>query len=204
MISDPVAITLALAAVVYVALRLEESFRLFRALGAASVGILLGMLLSNAGLLPDTSPAYDFIMGPAVSAGIALILLSVDLRSVRNAGPRMLMAFMVGASLLQVITRSPAYGLVAVVAGIVILGWAAATRLRRRAIGGAAAIVAASVLMVAVPLARIVPQFRGIALWATIAAIGGAMIAIASTLEQGKARVAATVTRLDELMEGWE
>jgi hypothetical protein len=114
------------------------------------------------------------------------------------------MAFMVGASLIQVITRSAAHGLVAVLAGIVILGWAAATRLRRRALGGAGAMVAASVLMVAVPLARIVPQFRGVALWAAIAAIGGAMIAIASTLEQGKARVAATVTRLDELMEGWE
>ena len=97
MITDPVAITLALATVVYVALRLEERFKVCRALGAALVGILLGMVLSNTGLLPDTSPAYDFIMGPAVSAGVALILLSVDLKSVRAAGPRMLAAFSIGA-----------------------------------------------------------------------------------------------------------
>jgi len=96
-ITDPVAITLALAAVVYVALRLEEHFKVCRALGAALVGILLGMVLSNSGLLPDTSSAYDFIMGPAVSAGVALILLSVDLKSVREAGPSMLVAFAIGA-----------------------------------------------------------------------------------------------------------
>lgn len=97
MITDPVAITLTLAVVVYVALRLEERFKVCRALGAALVGILLGMVLSNTGLLPDTSPAYAFIMGPAVSAGVALILLSVDLKSVREAGPRMLAAFSIGA-----------------------------------------------------------------------------------------------------------
>ena len=97
MITDPVAITLALAVVVYVALRLEEHFKVCRALGAALVGILLGMVLSNSGLLPDTSPAYDFIMGPAVSAGVALILLSVDLKSVWEAGPKMLAAFSIGA-----------------------------------------------------------------------------------------------------------
>jgi uncharacterized membrane protein len=97
MITDPVAITLVLTAVVWIAVRLEERFPLFKALGAALVGILLGMVLSNTGILPDTSPAYTFLMGPAVSAGVALILLSVDLRSVREAGPKMLLAFLVGA-----------------------------------------------------------------------------------------------------------
>jgi hypothetical protein len=114
------------------------------------------------------------------------------------------MAFMVGASLIQVVTRSSVHGLIGIVAGLVILAWSAVVQLRRRAWGGATAVVSAAVLMVAVPLARIVPQFRGIALWATIAAIGALLIAVASTLERGKARVAETVKRLDELMEGWE
>lgn len=86
-----------LAVVVLIAIRLEVHYRLFRSLGAALVAILLAMLLSNVGLLPGTSPAYDFLAGPAVSAGIVLILLSVDLRSVIDAGPRMLAAFGVGA-----------------------------------------------------------------------------------------------------------
>lgn len=97
MISDPVAVFLVLAVVVFVALQLEERYRLFRSLGAALVGILLGMALSNAGIIPGTSTAYDFLMGPGVNYGIALILLSVDLRSVVQAGPAMLAAFSIGA-----------------------------------------------------------------------------------------------------------
>ena len=61
------------------------------------MGILLGLVLSNIGVLPGTSPAYQFLMGTGVNVGIALILLSVDLRSIVQAGPRMLAAFGIGA-----------------------------------------------------------------------------------------------------------
>lgn len=97
MITSELGALFALAVVVLVAVRLEASYRLFRSLGAALVGILLAMLLSNLGIIPGASPAYDFLSGPAVSAGIVLILLSVDLRTVIEAGPRMLAAFAVGA-----------------------------------------------------------------------------------------------------------
>ena len=97
MISDPFTVFLVLAAVVYVAIRLEERYALFRSLSAALVGILMGMLLSNLGVLPGTSPAYQFLMTTGVNVGIALILLSVDVRSVLQAGPRMLAAFGIGA-----------------------------------------------------------------------------------------------------------
>ncbi|MGD2071383.1 MAG: DUF819 family protein [Gemmatimonadota bacterium] len=97
MIASEMGALFALAVVVLVAIRLEASYPLFRSLGAALVGILLAMLLSNVGIIPGASPAYDFLGGPAVSAGIVLILLSVDLRTVIEAGPRMLAAFAVGA-----------------------------------------------------------------------------------------------------------
>ena len=97
MISDPFTVFLVLAVVVYVAIRLEERYALFRSLSAALVGILIGMLLSNLGVLPGTSPAYQFLMTTGVNVGIALILLSVDVRSVLQAGPRMLAAFGIGA-----------------------------------------------------------------------------------------------------------
>jgi uncharacterized membrane protein len=93
MISDPLAVFLALAVVVLVALELEARFPLFRALGSALVGILIGMLLSNTGVLPGESEAYRLLMGPGVSMGVVLILLSVDMGSVRQAGPKMLGAF---------------------------------------------------------------------------------------------------------------
>jgi uncharacterized membrane protein len=97
MITEPLSIFLVLAAVVFVAIQLENRVPLFRALGAALTGILLGMVLSNTGILPGESPTYSFLMGDGVYFGIALILLSVNLRSVFQAGPSMLAAFGIGA-----------------------------------------------------------------------------------------------------------
>jgi uncharacterized membrane protein len=97
MIEDPFAVFLALAAVVFVAIQLERHIDVFRSLGAALVGILLAMLLSNIGILPGTSPTYGFLMGTGVNLAIALILLSVDLGSVLKAGSGMLAAFGIGA-----------------------------------------------------------------------------------------------------------
>lgn len=96
MITNPTAVFFLLATVVAVAVLLEIRVRVFRALGSALVGILLGMVLSNTGVIPGESPAYDFLGGPAVSAGIILILLTVDIKSVAKAGPRMLGAFVIG------------------------------------------------------------------------------------------------------------
>jgi uncharacterized membrane protein len=79
------------------AVRLEEQFHLVRSLGAALIGILAGMLLSNLGILPGESTTYQFLVGPGVSVGIALILFSVDVRTVVQAGPRMMGAFGIGA-----------------------------------------------------------------------------------------------------------
>lgn len=96
MITDPAAVFFVLGAVVALAVWLEMRWSALRALGSALLGILLAMVLSNAGVIPGTSPAYVFLGGPAVSAGIVLILLSVDVRSVLRAGPTMLAAFAVG------------------------------------------------------------------------------------------------------------
>lgn len=97
MITDPTAVFCVLASCVALAIMLELHTKVFRALGSALVGILLGMVLSNTGVIPGESPAYDFLGGPAVSAGIILILLTVDVRSVVQAGPTMLAAFGIGA-----------------------------------------------------------------------------------------------------------
>ena len=97
MINDPTAVLFILAAVVAVAVALEARHHLFRSLGSALLAILFAMVLSNAGLIPGNSSTYAFLAGPAVSAGIALILLGVDVRTVIRAGPTMLAAFAVGA-----------------------------------------------------------------------------------------------------------
>ena len=97
MISDPFAVFVVLALVVYVALRLEEHVTVFRSFGAALTGIVLCLVLSNTGVLPGTSPTYDLLMGTGVRIAIALILLAVDVRTVVRAGGKMLAAFALGA-----------------------------------------------------------------------------------------------------------
>ena len=97
MISDPVAVFIVLAGVVYVAVQLDRRVKVFGALGSAMMSILLAMALSNAGLLPDRSLTYELRASTGVSVALVLILLSVDLRSVISAGPKMLVAFLIGA-----------------------------------------------------------------------------------------------------------
>ena len=96
MITDPVAVLVVLAGVVYVAVRLEETYHWARSLGSALMGILMGMVLSNTGVLPGENETYRFLVGPGVSVGIVLILFSVDVRTVFSAGPKMLAAFGIG------------------------------------------------------------------------------------------------------------
>ena len=97
MVTNTVAIFFVLAFAVIVALWLERRFTTFKKLGAGAISILIGIALSNSGFLPGDSVAYDFLMSQGVSASIVLILLSVDIRSIREAGPTMLKAFLIGA-----------------------------------------------------------------------------------------------------------
>lgn len=96
MISNPVAIFSILSVVVFSMVWLER-FEGFKRIGAAATSILLAMVLSNAGIIPGESPTYDFFTGYGVLAGTALLLLSVDLGSIRSAGSTMVKAFFLGA-----------------------------------------------------------------------------------------------------------
>ena len=96
MITNPVAIFSILSIVVFGMIWLER-YKGFRKLGAAAASILLAMILSNAGLLPGESQVYDFFTGYGVLAGTVLILLSVDMSSIKAAGATMAKAFMIGA-----------------------------------------------------------------------------------------------------------
>jgi uncharacterized membrane protein len=96
MITDPAAVFSVLSVVVGGMIWLER-FERFKKLGAAAASILLAMVLSNAGIIPGDSPVYDFFTGYGVLAGTVLILLSVDLSSIRAAGSTMAKSFLVGA-----------------------------------------------------------------------------------------------------------
>lgn len=97
MITHPIAVFLILAVIVWAAVWLESRVALFKALSAALVGILLAMVLSNVGIIPADNKAYDVLINPGISLGIVLILLEVNVKTIRKAGGAMLAAFGLGA-----------------------------------------------------------------------------------------------------------
>jgi len=92
-ISDPVALLGTLLAISAIAFWLEGHFGWAQKAGASLLIIIFGAILSNLNLVPVASPVYEIIMGPVTSFAIVWLLLSVNLRDVVKAGPRMLLAF---------------------------------------------------------------------------------------------------------------
>jgi uncharacterized membrane protein len=92
-IESPLALAATVAAAAAAGFWLERRFPWAEKLGASLLVIALGALLSNLGLVPARSEVYDAVFGPVTSLAIVWLLLAVDLRDLRAAGPRMLGAF---------------------------------------------------------------------------------------------------------------
>jgi hypothetical protein len=114
------------------------------------------------------------------------------------------LALAFGPALVQLVTVDLRYGLLAVAWGAAIAVWGTGTRVRRRVLVGIAAAMLGALGMIAVPLAELLPEFRGPALWAAVFGIGAVLIAIAATIEQARRRVAELKTSFAELTQGWE
>lgn len=192
---------------------------------AAAAGIVLRrpeplyascLLFCGAWLLFASESLSGEVQWFTVPIGIALLSIVAIGRAARRhqglppTSPELLsleflgMTLVVGAGLAETVVASPERGLFALVAGIGLAAWGALTKIRRRVFFGAGAVVLAVTLMLGGPIARMVPNVTGPALWITIAATGVVLIALATGLERGRATVAATIRRLDSLTEGWE
>ena len=112
MIQSPLALATLIAAVTALAFWLDYRFPALGKVGASMMAIIFGAILSNAGLVPVSSPVYDVVLGPVTSVSIAWLLLSVDLRDLVMAGPRMTGAFgiAVTGTLLGAFTAATIYG----------------------------------------------------------------------------------------------
>ena len=90
-------VLLIVVTVAFFAIWLEQKVPFFKRFGAFALVLLLGMLLSNIGILPPDSPVYDFFSGDGVLAGIVLILLKINLETLKNAGGAMIKVFLLGS-----------------------------------------------------------------------------------------------------------
>ncbi len=93
MIASPLGVAAVVATITALAFWLDHRLRAFSRVGASLLVILFGAILSNAGVVAPRSPVYDVIFGPLTSLAIVWLLLAVDIRALRRAGPRMLGAF---------------------------------------------------------------------------------------------------------------
>lgn len=98
MIRDPYLLAAVLAGITGLAFWLDARYRWARKAGATMLVIVFGAVLSNVGLVPFTSPVYDIIGGPVTSLAIVWLLLAVDVRDLRAAGPRMGAAFAIAVT----------------------------------------------------------------------------------------------------------
>ena len=114
------------------------------------------------------------------------------------------MALVVGSTLVQTVSDSPSYGLLAVAFGLGLVAFGVLTRVRRRLFFGAATVALALLLMVVPPLVGLVDEIRGWVPWALLAGVGMIALLVAAFLEQGRRFVRRTVQRFSELTEGWE
>ncbi len=98
MIESPLALATLIAATTALAFWLDHKIPALGKVGASMLAIIFGAILSNTGLVPSASPVYDVVSGPVTSVAIAWLLLSVDLRDLAIAGPRMIRAFAVAVA----------------------------------------------------------------------------------------------------------
>ena len=93
MIEHPVALMAFMLGVIAGARALEQRFAFVQQISSAVVCTLAGILLSNLGVMPHASPAYDGVNTYAIPYAIVLVILASDLRDLRTAGRVMVTAF---------------------------------------------------------------------------------------------------------------
>ena len=98
MIESPLALATTIAAATALAFWLDYRVPALGKVGASMLALIFGAILSNTGLVPVDSGVYDAVFGPVTSVAIAWLLLSVNLRDLAKAGPRMVGAFGVAAA----------------------------------------------------------------------------------------------------------
>jgi uncharacterized membrane protein len=99
MFTNPVAIIAVLLFVVVASEWLSDK-AYFRHAGTGLMVIIFGAILSNAGIIPGSSPAtpvYEVVYSYIAPLSIFLILLNVNLVSLKKAGKPMLIMFLIGS-----------------------------------------------------------------------------------------------------------
>lgn len=158
------------------------------------------------------------VLGVSLPVGAALLAESELASWARRARPGGSMTFPVGAvdalewaglavltlpPLAQVVAGDLEAALVGVAVGAVLVLAGAVTRVRRRAAAGVVGGLGAVALAVLVPLLRLLPEVRGVWLWAALALLGGVLLVGATMLERGRSWASRALAQLAERTRDW-
>lgn len=151
-----------------------------------------------------------------VPTGLAIVAIAGLLRSARRAEGRPVatpdvialeitgMTMILGASVVQAVTRGSFYALVGAGLALALTGWGALTHVRRRLLGGAAGFVLSLLLLIAIPLIRVLPNLGGVVVWLSLAGVGVIAIVAAVLLDATRAAIKRGAERFTDLTKGWE
>jgi hypothetical protein len=171
---------------------------------------------------PAVGLAFILAVGESVSGSalwytvpIALVLLTeVEiLRATRRAagappGQDAVLLEWLGIGLLaapplvEMFTTNLIYGLVAFATAGAVLIWAVFSKVRRRAVTAGSLAIATAVLMIFAAASAAAPESA--AFWILAGGIGFAVMLVAALIEAYRTRRGQVMTRLDQLMDGWE
>jgi hypothetical protein len=104
--------------------------------------------------------------------------------------------------LVEMFTNSLIYGLMAFATAGAILIWAVLTKVRRRTVTAACLALATAVLMIFAAASAAAPESA--AFWILAGGIGFAVMLVAALVEAYRTRRGQVMSRLDQLMDGWE
>jgi hypothetical protein len=150
-----------------------------------------------------------------VPIGLTLLVMAAEVRWIRRARggapaaweivvlEAVGMAFLVGSALALELAGDLWYGPLAIGIGVLIGAWGVMTKVTWRAGFGASVVIAATGILLGVPLVQTI-TWTGPVLWAALAAAGIVAIAIASVLERRHDELRDAVVRLSELTGEWE
>jgi uncharacterized membrane protein len=97
-ITSPAALAALIAGITALAFWLDLRYGWARTVGATMLVIVFGAVVSNLGLVPFESPVYEVVSGPVTSLAIVWLLFAVDIRDLKDAGPTMVLAFLIAVS----------------------------------------------------------------------------------------------------------
>ncbi|MEN8235220.1 MAG: hypothetical protein ABFR89_09900 [Actinomycetota bacterium] len=165
----------------------------------------LGIAISN---LSGSAQWYSVPIALAMLAEVEILRWEPSEEGLEMPPEALLVLEWVGIGLLalapvvEMFTRGPQFGLVALAAAGALLLWSILTRIRRRAVAAAVIAVSASVLMIAAAAANEAPTSA--LFWIVAAGIGFALMLSIALVEAYRSANGTVMARINELMEDWE